>query len=80
MEKYTVKLVIFNGEDFGYWKNLTRNYLLSQGRTIWEIVQEVYVILDTLDHAIKVSCKSMKITIKPLISLLLLQEEMCMIG
>jgi hypothetical protein len=51
MEKGDVKLVIFNGEDFGYWKNRTHNYLLSQGRAIWEIVQEVYVIPDTLDHA-----------------------------
>jgi hypothetical protein len=50
MEKGVVKLVIFNGEDFGYWKNQTRNYLLSQGRAIWEIVQEVYVISATLDH------------------------------
>jgi hypothetical protein len=39
MEKGAVKLVVFNGEDFGYWKNRTRNYLLSQGRAIWEIVQ-----------------------------------------
>jgi hypothetical protein len=53
MEKGVVKLVIFNGEDFGYWKNRTRNYLLSQGRTIWEIVQVAYVILDTLDHTIQ---------------------------
>jgi hypothetical protein len=51
MEKGAVKLVVFNGEDFGYWKNQTRNYLLRQGHTIWEIVQEVYVIPDTLDHA-----------------------------
>jgi hypothetical protein len=51
MEKGVVKLVVFNGEDFVYWKNRTRNYLLSQGRAIWEIVQEAYVILDTLDHA-----------------------------
>jgi hypothetical protein len=51
MEKGDVKLVVFNGEDFGYWKNQTRNYLLSQGHTIWEIIQEAYVILDTLDHA-----------------------------
>jgi hypothetical protein len=51
MEKGVVKLVVFNGEYFGYWKNQTRNYLLSQGRTIWAIVQEAYVILDTLDHA-----------------------------
>jgi hypothetical protein len=42
--------VVFNGEDFGYWKNRTRNYLLSQGRVIWDIVQEAYVISDTLDH------------------------------
>jgi hypothetical protein len=51
MEKGAVKIVLFNGEDFGYWKNRTRNYLLSQGRTICEIVQEAYVIPDTLDHA-----------------------------
>jgi hypothetical protein len=50
MEKGAVKLVVFNGEDFGYWKNRTRNYLLSQGRAIWEIVQEAYVIPDTLNH------------------------------
>jgi hypothetical protein len=50
MEKGVVKLVVFNGEDFGYWKNRTRNYLLSQGHAIWEIVQEAYVISDTLDH------------------------------
>jgi hypothetical protein len=51
MEKSDVKIVVFNGEDFGYWKNRTRNYLFSQGRAIWEIVQEAYVIPDTLDHA-----------------------------
>jgi hypothetical protein len=50
MEKCVVKLVVFNGEDFGYWKNRTRNYLLSQGRAIWEIVQEAYVIPATLDN------------------------------
>jgi hypothetical protein len=38
MEKGVVKLVVFNAEDFGYWKNRTHNYLLSQGCTIWEIV------------------------------------------
>src|SRR4030095_834070 len=51
MEKGAVKLVVFNGEDFGYWKNRTRNYLLSQGRAIWEIVQEAYVIPAMLDNA-----------------------------
>jgi hypothetical protein len=51
MEKGVVKLVFFNGEDFGYWKNRTRNYLLSQGRAIWEIVQEAYVIPATLGNA-----------------------------
>jgi hypothetical protein len=50
MEKGVVKLVVSNGEDFGYWKNRTRNYLLSQGCTIWEIVPEAYVIPDTLDY------------------------------
>jgi hypothetical protein len=53
MEKGVVKLVVFNDEDFGYWKNETRNYLLSQGHAICEIIQEVYVIPDTLDHAIQ---------------------------
>jgi hypothetical protein len=50
MEKGAVKLVVFNGEDFGYWKKRTHNYLLSQGRAIWEIIHVAYVILDTLDH------------------------------
>jgi hypothetical protein len=44
-------LSVFNGENFGYWKNRTRKYLLSQGRAIWEIVQEAYVIPATLDNA-----------------------------
>jgi hypothetical protein len=51
MEKGAVKLVVVNGDNFGYWKNRTHNCLLSQGRAIWEIVQEAYVIPDTLDHA-----------------------------
>jgi heptaprenylglyceryl phosphate synthase len=51
MEKGAVNLVVLNGEDFGYWKNRTHNFLLSQGHIIWEIVQEAYVIPDTLDHA-----------------------------
>jgi hypothetical protein len=51
MEKDAVKLVVFNGEDFGYWKNQTMNYLLSQGRAIWEIVQIRYMILATLGNA-----------------------------
>jgi hypothetical protein len=51
MEKGVVKLVVFNGEDFDYWKNQTRNYLLSQGRAIWEIIQEAYVIPAMLENA-----------------------------
>jgi hypothetical protein len=51
MEKGVAKLVICNGEDFGYWKNRTHNYLLSQGHAIWEIIQEMYMIPDTLNHA-----------------------------
>jgi hypothetical protein len=50
MEKAAVKLVVFNGEIFYYWKNRTLNYLLSQGHVIWEIIQKAYVIPDTLDH------------------------------
>jgi hypothetical protein len=53
MEKGVVKLVVFNGEDFGYCKNRMRNYLLSQGRAIWEIVQTRYIILATLENAIQ---------------------------
>jgi hypothetical protein len=51
MEKGVFKLVILNGEDFGYWKNQTRNYLLSQGCAIWEIVQTRYVIPAMLENA-----------------------------
>jgi hypothetical protein len=51
MKKCAVKFIVFNDEDFGYWKNQTRNYLLSQGHAIWEIIQEAYMIQDTLDHA-----------------------------
>jgi heptaprenylglyceryl phosphate synthase len=46
-----VKLVVFNSEDFSYLKNQTCNYLLSQGRAIWEIIHEAYVIPATLDNA-----------------------------
>jgi hypothetical protein len=51
MERGVMKLVVFNGEDFGYWKNRTHNYLFSQGHAIWEIVQEAYVIPTTLENA-----------------------------
>jgi hypothetical protein len=34
-------------------KNQTHNYLLSQGRAIWEIVQEMYMIPATLDNTIQ---------------------------
>jgi hypothetical protein len=53
MEKGVVKLVVFNDEDFNYWNNQTRNYRLSQGHAIWEIVQEAYVIPNTLDRVIQ---------------------------
>jgi hypothetical protein len=43
--------VIFNIEDFGYWKNQNHNYLLSQRCAIWEIVQEAYVMSVMLDNA-----------------------------
>jgi hypothetical protein len=33
------------------WKNQTCNYHLSQGHTLWEIVQEAYVILAMFDNA-----------------------------
>jgi hypothetical protein len=45
-----VKLMVFNSENFDYWKNRTRNYLLSQGPAIREIVQQVYMIPVTLDN------------------------------
>jgi hypothetical protein len=50
MEKGVVKLMVFNGEDFDYRKKQTHNYLLNQGRAIWEIIQEAYVIPTTLDN------------------------------
>jgi hypothetical protein len=50
MGKRAVKLVVFNSNSFGYWKNQTRNFLLSQGRVIWEIIEEAYVIPATLDN------------------------------
>jgi hypothetical protein len=50
MEKGAVKLMGFNSEDFGYWKNRTRNYLLSQGRAIWVIVQTKYKIPAMLEN------------------------------
>jgi hypothetical protein len=34
MKKGVIKLMVFNGEDFGYRKNRTHNYLLSQGHAI----------------------------------------------
>jgi hypothetical protein len=43
--------MVFNGEDFGYWKNRTHNYVLRQGGAIWEIVQQTYMIPATLDNA-----------------------------
>jgi hypothetical protein len=49
MEKGPIKLVVFNGDDFSYWKNQTRNYLLSQSCAIWEIVHEAYMITVMLD-------------------------------
>jgi hypothetical protein len=66
MEKGAVKLVVFNDEDFGYWKNRTHNYLLSQGRAIWEIVQEAYVILTALDHMIQGELQRYENNYKPL--------------
>jgi hypothetical protein len=51
MEKGAMKLVVFNGEDFGYWKNWTHSYLLRQDRAIWDIVQEAYIISATFENA-----------------------------
>jgi hypothetical protein len=51
MENGVIKLMVFNSDDFGYWKNRTCNYFLSQGHAIWEVVQQAYMILLTLDNA-----------------------------
>jgi hypothetical protein len=51
MEKGAIKLVVSNGKNFDYKRNRTRNYLLSQGRAIWEIIQQAYTIPTTLDNA-----------------------------
>jgi hypothetical protein len=45
--------VVFNSEDIDYWKNQTRNYLLSERRAILEVIQEAYVIPAMLDNAIQ---------------------------
>jgi hypothetical protein len=58
MEKGAVKLIVFNDEDFDYWKNWARNYLLSQGCAIWEIIQEAYVIPTTLENATQCELQS----------------------
>jgi hypothetical protein len=79
MEKCVVKLVVFNGENFGYWKNQTRNYLLSQGRAIWKIVQEAYVIPAALNNATQGELQMYETTTRLLISLLLIYVGMCMI-
>jgi hypothetical protein len=51
MEKGIIRFVVFNDEDFGYWNNQRRDYLLSQGRAIWDIVQTRYVIPAMLENA-----------------------------
>jgi hypothetical protein len=51
MEKGVVKLMIFSSEDFGYRKNRIRNYLLSQGSAIWEIIHTSCVIPTMLENA-----------------------------
>jgi hypothetical protein len=79
MEKGVVKLVIFYSEDFGYWKNRTRNYLLSQGHAIWEIIQEAYVIPNTLDHVIQGELQRYENNYKAL-NLITTALGMCMIG
>jgi hypothetical protein len=50
MKKDAIKLVVFNGENSGYWKNRIHDYLLCYCRAIWEIIQEAYVILMMLDN------------------------------
>ncbi len=72
MEKGVMKLIVFNGEDFSYWKNQTHNYLLSQGHAISEIIQEAYVIPNTLGHATQGELQRYENNYKTLISLLLL--------
>jgi hypothetical protein len=70
MEKGAIKRVVFNGDDFGYWKNQTRNYFLSQGHAIWKIVQEVYVIPTTLDNVTQGEVERYKNNYKALNSIL----------
>jgi hypothetical protein len=66
MKKGVAKLVVFNGGDFGYWKNRTRNYLLSQGRVIWKIIQEAYVIPAILDNVTQGELQMYENNYKPL--------------
>ncbi|KAG8099879.1 hypothetical protein GUJ93_ZPchr0013g36010 [Zizania palustris] len=41
------KIPLFDGKDFAYWKVRMEAYLLSQGSTIWEIVDSEYTIPET---------------------------------
>jgi hypothetical protein len=43
-------MFVLSFEPGSYWKNRTHNSLLSQGRDIWEIMQQAYVIPTTLDN------------------------------
>jgi hypothetical protein len=72
MEKGGVKLVVFNGDDFIYWKNWTCNYLWSQVVPFGRSYRKYTSSPQYLRMQPKVSCKDMRITAKPLIPLLLL--------
>jgi hypothetical protein len=43
MEKCIVKLVVFNDDDFGYWKNRTHKYLITTalGRNVYDRVSHL---------------------------------------
>jgi hypothetical protein len=66
MEKGVVELVVFNDEDFSYWENQTRNYLLSRGRAIWEIVHEAYIIPTMIENATVADLTKYENNYKPL--------------
>ncbi|GJN13656.1 hypothetical protein PR202_gb00386 [Eleusine coracana subsp. coracana] len=51
IKKRVVKLWMFDGEDFFYWKSRTKAYVVSQGHAIWEIFEQEYAIPQDLNTA-----------------------------
>ena len=40
--KMSIRVPIFDGEDHVFWKIRMKNYMMSIGVEVWELVEEVY--------------------------------------